>query len=95
MAGLVTTQAIGIGLLLYIVLWEGFFTGFVSGARVLSIRAYCHCAVCTEDERRFASSSHMSLVLAIAVSVVVFGGFLFRTIRRLRRMGRAVRRRRG
>lgn len=83
--GLVTTQAIGIGLL-YIVLWEGFFTGFVSGARVLSIRAYAIALMHGLDERRFASTSHMSLGLAIAVAVVVFGGFLFLTIRRLRRM---------
>ena len=83
--GLVTTQAIGIGLL-YIVLWEGFFTGFVSGARVLSIRAYAIALMHGLDERRFASTSHMSLGLAVAVSVVVFGGFLFLTIRRLRRM---------
>src|SRR5687768_1767408 len=83
--GLVTTQAIGIGLL-YIVLWEGFFTGFVSGARVLSIRAYAIALMHGLDERRFASTSHMSLGLAIAVSVIVFGGFLFLAIRRLRRM---------
>jgi ABC-2 type transport system permease protein len=83
--GLVTTQAIGIGLL-YIVLWEGFFTGFVSGARVLSIRHYAIALMHGLDERRFASTSHMSLGLAIVVAVVVFGGFLFLTIRRLRRM---------
>jgi ABC-type transport system involved in multi-copper enzyme maturation permease subunit len=83
--GLVTTQAIGIGLL-YIVLWEGFFTGFVTGARTLSIRAYAIALMHGLDERRFASTSHMSLGLAITVSVVVFGGFLFLTIRRLRRM---------
>jgi ABC-2 type transport system permease protein len=83
--GLVTTQAIGIGLL-YIVLWEGFFTGFVSGARVLSIRHYAIALMHGLDERRFAATSHMSLGVAIVVSVVVFGGFLFLTIRRLRRM---------
>ena len=37
--GLMTTYAIGIGLL-YIVLWEGFFSGFVTGVRMLSIRHY-------------------------------------------------------
>lgn len=83
--GLVTTQAIGVGLL-YIVLWEGFFTGFVSGARVLSIRHYAIALMHGLDQRRFAATSHMSLGLAVAVSVVVFGGFLFLTIRRLRRM---------
>jgi len=83
--GLVSTQAIGIGLL-YIVLWEGFFAGFVSGARVLSIRYYAIALMHGLDERRFASTSHMSLGVAIVVAVVVFGGFLFLTIRRLRRM---------
>lgn len=83
--GLVTTQAIGIGLL-YIVLWEGFFAGFVSGARLLSIRHYAIALMHGMDERRFASTGHMSLGLAIIVSVVVFGGFLLLTIRRLRRM---------
>jgi ABC-2 type transport system permease protein len=83
--GLVTTQAIGIGLL-YIVLWEGFFAGFVSGARMLSIRHYAIALMHGLDERRFAAGSHMSLLLAILVVVVVFGGFLLLAIRRLRRM---------
>ena len=83
--GLVTTQAIGIGLL-YIVLWEGFFAGFVAGARMLSIRHYAIALMHGLDGRRFAGGSHMSLVLAIVVAVVVFGGFLLLSIRRLRRM---------
>ena len=83
--GLVTTQAIGVGLL-YIVLWEGFFTGFVSGARVLSIRHYAIALMHGLDQRRFAATSHMSLGLAVLVSVVVLGGFLLLTVRRLRRM---------
>ena len=83
--GLVTTQAIGIGLL-YIVLWEGFFAGFVEGARMLSIRHYAIALMHGLDGRRFAGGSHMSLVLAIVVAVVVFGGFLLLSIRRLRRM---------
>ena len=83
--GLVTTQAIGFGLL-YIVLWEGFFAGFVSGARMLSIRHYAIALMHGLDGRRFAEGSHMSLLLAVLVSVVVFGGFLLLSIRRLRRM---------
>lgn len=83
--GLVTTQAIGIGLL-YIVLWEGFFSGFVEGARLLSIRHYAIALMHGIDGRRFAGSEHLSLGFAIAVSVVVFGGFLLLSIRRLRRM---------
>jgi len=83
--GLVTTQAIGLGLL-YIVLWEGFFAGFVSGARLLSIRHYAIALMHAMDERRFAASSHLTTGLAIAVAVLVFGGFLLLSIRRLRRM---------
>ena len=54
--GLVTTQAIGIGLL-YIVLWEGFFSGFVSGVRLLSIRHYAIALMHGLDGRRFAGSA--------------------------------------
>jgi len=83
--GLVTTQAIGVGLL-YIVLWEGFFSSFVSGVRLLSIR---HCAIALMhglDARRFAGPEHLSLAVAIVASVVVIGGFVLLAIRRLRRM---------
>lgn len=83
--GLVTTQAIGIGLL-YIVLWEGFFSGFVSGVRLLSIRHYAIALMHGLDERRFATGSHLSLPVAIGVSVLVFGGFLVLSVRRLRQM---------
>jgi ABC-2 type transport system permease protein len=83
--GLVTTQAIGIGLL-YIVLWEGFFSGFVSGVRLLSIRHYAIALMHGLDPRRFASTGHLSLGVASALAVLVFSGFLLLSIRRLRRM---------
>ncbi len=84
--GLVTTQAIGVGLL-YIVLWEGFFSGFVAGVRLLSIRHYAIGIMHGIDPRRFAADGQLlSLNAAVAMSVVVFGGFLWLTIRRLRRM---------
>ena len=83
--GLVSTQAIGLGLL-YIVLWEGFFSGFVSGVRLLSIRHYATALMHGIDPRRFASASHMSLTTAIIICVIVFTGFLLLSIRRLRRM---------
>ena len=83
--GLVTTQAIGVGLL-YIVLWEGFFSGFVSGVRLLSIRHYAIALMHGLDERRFASASHLNLGAAVAVCALVFGGFLLLSIRRLRRI---------
>lgn len=83
--GLVTTQAIGFGLL-YIVLWEGFFSGFVSGVRMLSIRHYTIAWMHGLDERRFAAADHLSVGVVIVTSVLVFGGFLWLSIRRLRRM---------
>ena len=83
--GLVTPQAIGIGLL-YIVLWEGFFSGFVAGVRLLSIRHYAIALMHGLDERRFATGDHLALGVAIATSAIVFGGFLLLSVRRLRRM---------
>jgi ABC-2 type transport system permease protein len=83
--GLVSTQAIGIGLA-YIVIWEGLFSGFVSGVRLLSIRHYSIALMHGLDPRRFASTSHLSLGMAAAISLLVFGGFVLLAIRRLRRM---------
>jgi ABC-2 type transport system permease protein len=83
--GLLTTQAIGVGLL-YIVLWEGFFSGFVSGVRLLSIRHYAIALMHGIDPRRFAAVGPMPATAAVIVSAVVFGGFLWLSVRRLRRM---------
>jgi ABC-2 type transport system permease protein len=83
--GLVSTQAIGIGLL-YIVLWEGFFSGFVAGVRLLSIRHYAIAVMHGLDARRFAAGDHLGLGAAAAVSAVVFAGFFLLSVRRLRRM---------
>ena len=83
--GLVSTQAIGIGLL-YIVLWEGFFSGYVSGVRLLSIRHYTTGLMHAFDARRFAELPHLSVGFTISASVVVLGGFLLLAIRRLRLM---------
>jgi ABC-2 type transport system permease protein len=83
--GLVSTQAIGIGLL-YIVLWEGLFSGFVSGVRLLSIRHYAIALMHGMDPRRFSYTTHLSLGVAILMAVLVFGGFLTLSIRRLRQM---------
>lgn len=83
--GLATTQAIGIGLL-YIVLWEGFFSGFVSGVRLLSIRHAAIALMHVFDERRFAGASHPPDVVAALAAVLAFAAFLGLTVRRLRRM---------
>lgn len=83
--GLVTTQAIFIGLL-YIVIWEGFFSGFVAGVRLLSIRHYAIALMHGLDERRFAGMSHLGFPVALVICAVVFTGLTFLAIRRLRRM---------
>ncbi len=83
--GLVSTQAIGLGLL-YIVLWEGLFSGFVSGVRLLSIRHYAIGLMHGLDERRFATTTHLGIIPVIAVCAIVFSTFLWMSIRRLRTM---------
>ena len=84
-AGLMTTRAIAFGLV-YIVLWEGYFSGFVSGVRFLSIRYHSIALMHGFDERRFAADDNLSFGVAIGTSVIVFAGFLLLSIRRLRRM---------
>jgi hypothetical protein len=83
--GLVSTQAIGIGLL-YIVMWEGFFSGFVSGVRVLSIRHHSLAWMHGLDPRRFAGSEHAGFATVIVTSAALVVLFLWLSIRRLRRM---------
>jgi ABC-2 type transport system permease protein len=83
--GLVSTQAIGAGLL-YIVLWEGFFSGFVSGVRLLSIRYYAIALMHAMDPRRFATSDHLGPAAAMIMAALVIGGFLLLSVRRLRTM---------
>ena len=83
--GLVSPRAIGIGLA-YIIVWEGFFSGFVSGIRLLSIRHYSMALAHGIDPRRFAEGEHPGLVATVVVSVVLLGGFLGLTVRRLKRM---------
>src|SRR5436190_14948813 len=81
--GLVSAQAIGLGLL-YIVLWEGFFSGFVSGVRLLSIRHYAIGLMHGLDVRRFASATDMIFGVAIVLAVLVFVGFLVSSVWLLR-----------
>lgn len=80
-----STQAIGLGLL-YIVLWEGLFSGFISGVRLLSIRHYSIGLMHGLDARRFANGSHLSFVPVILICALVFTAFLWMSVRRLRRM---------
>lgn len=83
--GLVSSQAIGIGLL-YIVLWEGFFSGFVEGVRLLSIRAYAIALMHGIDERRFAGDAHLKLWAAATMAALVVVGSFYLSTRKLRRM---------
>ncbi|HYW50867.1 MAG TPA: hypothetical protein VE861_09685 [Gemmatimonadaceae bacterium] len=83
--GLISTQAIGLGLL-YIVLWEGFFSGFVSGVRLLSIRHYAIAVMHGLDPRRFADFDHVNLGAALVVSAALLGAFVLSSVRRLQRM---------
>lgn len=83
--GLVSAQAVGLGLL-YVVLWEGFFSEFVAGVRLLSIRHYALALMHGLDKRRFATPNQMSMTVALIMVTVVIGGFLLLSIRRLRRM---------
>jgi ABC-2 type transport system permease protein len=83
--GLFSTQAIGIGLL-YIVLWEGLFAGFVEGVRLLSIRHHAIALMHALDARRFAETDHLAAAPAAVTALLVFAGFLLLTIRKLRNM---------
>jgi ABC-2 type transport system permease protein len=83
--GLMSTQAIGIGLL-YVVVWEGFFAGFVAGARLLSIRYTSVALMHALDGRRFAWASNLNASAAAAVTVMGVGGFVWLSVRRLRQM---------
>lgn len=83
--GLVTKYAIAVGLV-YIVLWEGFFSGFVSGIRFLSVRHYAAALTHGLDPRRFIDTPHVGTGAAVAVAVGVVALFLALSIRRIRRM---------
>jgi ABC-2 type transport system permease protein len=83
--GLVTKQAIAVGLV-YIVLWEGFFSGFVAGIRFLSVRHYAAALMHGLDPRRFIDLRHAGTAVAFAVAIGVPALFLYLSVRRLRRM---------
>ncbi len=83
--GLVTTQAIGVGLL-YVVVWEGLFSGFVSGIRMLSLKFYSLSIVHGLDARRFPSTEMPALWIATLLCVSIVALFAWLTVRRLRTM---------
>ncbi len=75
-----------LGFVMYVVLWEGFFSGFVSGVRLLSIRHYAIAVMHGLDPRRFAEGDHLGLMAALAVCAVSLGVFALLSVRRLQRM---------
>lgn len=85
--GLMTTRALLIGLL-YVFLWEILFTGFVSGIRFLSIRAYMLGVIHGIDEDRFADDSTqiISFAVSLIVLLAVIALFTALSVRRLRSM---------
>jgi predicted exporter len=70
------------------VLWEGFFSGFVSGVRLLSIRYHSIALMHGLDPRRFAAHAdmHPSLTTVVVTSVLALAGSVWLSVRRLRRM---------
>ena len=67
-------------------LWEGFFSGYVSGIRFFSIRHYATALMHGLDPRRFVDAEHVGVAVALAVAVAVVGSFVFLASRRLRLM---------
>lgn len=85
--GLSTGRALGYGLM-YIFLWEFLFTGFVSGVRFLSIRAYMIGIIRGVDDNRFTEDANqvISLPVSLIVMLAVIVIFTALTVRRLRTM---------
>lgn len=85
--GLVTNHALGFGLF-YVFLWEFLFTGFVSGIRFLSIRAYMMGIVRGLDDERFEENADImiSFPVSLIVLLVISVAFTLLAIRRLQRM---------
>ncbi|MDA1296960.1 MAG: ABC transporter permease subunit [Chloroflexi bacterium] len=85
--GLSTGRALGYGLM-YVFLWEFLFTGFVSGVRFLSIRAYMIGIIRGIDDNRFTEDANqvISFPVSIIVTAAVIVIFTLLTVRRLRTM---------
>ncbi|NQW21498.1 MAG: ABC transporter permease subunit [Chloroflexi bacterium] len=84
-AGIMTTRAIGFGLL-YVFLWEVMLSGIVPGVRFLSLNHYSVSVMRAIDERRFTGEDMLSSGVAVGASFGVLVIFLLLSIRRLRRM---------
>ena len=86
-AGLVSTHALGFGLV-YVFLWEGVISSFLSSVRYLSVRGYTLAIMHGIDQNSFEviGDRVIEFPAGIAGSIAVTAVFFFLTVRRLRRM---------
>ena len=86
-AGLVTTRALPIALV-YVLLWEGVISSFISGVDYLSVRGYTLAIMSGLDEPSFPALEDRVIEFPVAnVGVVVVTVvFLLLSVRRLRHM---------
>ena len=86
-AGLMTSRGLAFSLL-YVFVWEGLFSGFVSGIKNLSIREYTVGIAPLIDDGRFAATDQdtVGAMVAIGGVAIVLVAFLLLSVRRLQRM---------
>ena len=86
-AGLVTSRALAVGII-YVFVWEGVLTGFVSGLRYMSIRGYTEGVIVGLDSGSFSAldGDVIGLPAALVGAGIATVLFAFLTVRRLNRM---------
>ena len=84
-AGLLTTRALGFGLI-YVLLWEAIITSFLEGARYLSVRSYTQGTMHGLDKTTFDDNLAIDLQAALIGAALVTALFFFLSVRRLSRM---------
>ncbi len=84
-AGLITTRALGFGLI-YVLLWEALITSFLSGARYLSIRSYIFGTAHGLNDTAFGEELTIELPAALVGAALATVIFYLLTVRRLSRM---------
>ena len=86
-AGLMTTRALPIALV-YVLLWEGVISSFISGVDYLSVRGYTLAIMSGLDKPSFPALEDrvIEFPVAVAGAAAVTVVFLYLGVRRLRRM---------
>ncbi len=84
-AGLITTRALGFGLV-YVLLWEALITSFLDGARYLSIRSYIFGTAHGLNDTAFGEELTIELPAALVGAALATIVFFLLTVRRLSRM---------